>query len=231
MAGILPDAGTASLPPDRPPDSTLPSSMPSSAHASRAATIRREIAALAARMMAEDGISDFGFAKRKAARQLGARDTDALPNNAEIEAELRAWQALYQDDEQAERLFEMRSAAVGVMRLLADFRPYLTGGALDGTAGRYSELEIELYPESAKEVEIFFLNQNLAYEHREPRRPAPNAPEAILAFDWDEVPVRLSIYDAGAERNGRRGQERARLTQVEALLAPRATDGETPETA
>lgn len=192
--------------------------MPTHAHASRSGILRREIAALAARMMAEDGISDFGFAKRKAARQLGAVNSDVLPNNVEIEAELRAWQALYQDEEQPQRLFEMRSAAIEVMRLLDEFRPYLTGGALDGTAGRYSELEIELYPESAKEVEIFFLNQNFTYEHREPRRPAPGAPEAILSFNWDDVPVRLSIYPAGAERSGRRGQERARLAQVEALL-------------
>jgi hypothetical protein len=192
-------------------------------HAPHSGTLRREIAALAARMMAEDGISDFGFAKRKAAKQLGATDSDALPNNAEIEAELRAWQALYQDEEQPERLYEMRSAAVDVMRLLADFRPYLTGGALDGTAGRYSELEIELFPESAKEVEIFFLNQDFHYEHREPRRPAPNTPEAILTFDWDDVPVRLSIYPAGAERSGRR-QDRARLAQVEALLASSSLD-------
>ena len=192
--------------------------MPSHAHASRSGTLRREIAALAARMMAEDGISDFGFAKRKAARQLGAVDSEVLPNNAEIEVELRAWQALYQDEEQPQRLFEMRSAAVDIMRLLEDFRPYLTGGALDGTAGRYSELEIDLYPESAKEVEIFFLNHDVAYEHREPRRPAPDAPEAILTFDWDDLPVRLSIYPASAERRGRRSQERARLAQVEALL-------------
>jgi hypothetical protein len=199
-----------------------PASMPSHAHASRSASLRREIAALAARMMAEDGISDFGFAKRKAARQLGALASDVLPNNLEIEAELRAWQALYQDEEQPQRLFEMRSAAIEVMRLLADFRPYLAGGAVDGTAGRYSELEIELYPESAKEVEIFFLNQGLSYEHREPRRPAPNAAEAILSFDWDEVPVRLSIYPAGSERSGKRTQQRARLEQVEAMLDPAA---------
>ncbi|ANQ84006.1 hypothetical protein dqs_0938 [Azoarcus olearius] len=200
--------------------------MPSRTFPPRSGTLRREIAALAARMMAEDGISDFGFAKRKAARQLGATDSEALPNNTEIEAELRAWQALYQDEEQAERLLEMRRAAVEVMHLLEDFRPYLTGGALDGTAGRYSELEIELYPESAKEVEIFFLNRDFAYEHREPRRPAPGAPEAVLSFDWDDVPVRLSIFPAGAERNARR-QDRARLAQVEAMLAaPRSPAAE-----
>lgn len=186
---------------------------------SRSGTLRREIAATAARMMAEDGISDFGFAKRKAARQLGASDTDSLPNNAEIEAELRAWQALYQDEEQAERVLEMRRAAIGVMRLLDDFRPYLTGGALDGTAGRYTEVDIELFAESAKEVEIFFLNQNIAYEHREPRRPAPHAPEAILSFEWEQVPIRLSIHPADAERSNRRRADRARLPTVEALLA------------
>ena len=132
---------------------------------------------------------------------------------------MRAWLAIYQDEEQPQRLLEMRSAAVEVMRLLADFRPYLTGGALDGTAGRYSELEIELFPESAKDVEIFFLNQDFAYEHREPRRPAPHTPEAILGFDWDDVPVKVSIYPSAAERSPRRGQERARLAQVEALVA------------
>lgn len=186
---------------------------------SRSGSLRREIAAAAARMMAEDGVSDFGFAKRKAARQLGATDSDSLPNNTEIEAELRAWQALYQDEEQPERVLEMRRAAVDVMRLLDEFRPYLTGGALDGTAGRYTEVDIELFPESAKEVEIFFLNHDIAYEHREPRRPAPHAPEAILCFDWEQVPIRLSVYDAHAERVGRRHAERARLQAVEALLA------------
>jgi hypothetical protein len=193
--------------------------MPSHAHVSRSGGLRREIAALAARMMAEDGISDFGFAKRKAAKQLGATDADALPNNIEIETELRAWQALYQDEEQAERLFEMRTVAVEIMQMLDAFRPYLTGGALDGTAGRYSELEIEIFPDSTKDVEIFFLNQDFPYEHREPRRPAPHAPEAILSFDWDDVPVKISVYPSAAERTPRRGQDRARLAQVEALLA------------
>ena len=192
--------------------------MTSRANAARAGTLRREIAALAARMMAEDGVADFGFAKRKAARQLGVSLSEALPNNAEIEAELRTWQALYQDEEQEERLREMRLAAVEIMHLLEPFRPYLTGGALDGTAGRYSEVDIELYPESAKEVEIFFLNRDLSYEHREPRRPAPHAPEAVLCFDWGDVPVRLSIFEGRAERISRKGGDRARITAVEALL-------------
>lgn len=192
--------------------------MTSKANVSRSGTLRREIAAAAARMMAEDGIGDFGFAKRKAARQLGATDADALPTNAEIEAELRAWQTLFQDEEHPRRLLQMRRTAVEVMRLLAPFQPYLTGGALDGTAGRYSEVEIELYPESSKDVEIFLLNHGMAYDLREPRRPAPYAAESILSFEWDDVPFKLSIYDEHAARAGRRPAERARLAAVEALV-------------
>jgi hypothetical protein len=185
-------------------------------------TLRREITALAARMMAEDGVGDFGFAKRKAARQLGASDTESLPTNAEIEAELRAWQTLYQGNEQLERLASMRASALSLMRLLDDFHPYLTGGALDGTAGRYAEIEIDLFPESAKEVEIFLLNAEFDFEHREVRKPAPGAPEMVFALEWEDIPARLSIYPAGAERNRR--QPRARIAQVEALLA--APDGQ-----
>ncbi len=186
--------------------------------------LRREIAALAARMIAEDGISDYGFAKRKAARQLGALNADELPNNAEIEAEVRTHLALFQDEEHLERQHAMRLAAIEVMRELQDFRPYLTGAVLEGTAGRYSEVELDLFPESAKEVEIFFLNHGVAYEHREPRRNQPDAPEAILVFDWDDIPVRLRIYPPDVERLNRRGGhgarpvERARLSVVETLV-------------
>ncbi|HOB45830.1 MAG TPA: hypothetical protein PKM60_06650 [Zoogloea sp.] len=182
-------------------------------------------------MIAEDGITDYGFAKRKAARQLGAVNADELPNNAEIESEVRIYMAVFQDEEHIERQQVMRVAAVEVMRELEDFRPYLTGAVLEGTAGRYSEIEIDLFPESAKEVEIFFLNHSVAYDHREPRRNQPEAPEAILVFDWDDIPVKLRIYSPDVERLHRRGahgarqMERARLSVVEALI------NETPATA
>ena len=196
--------------------------------------LRREIAALAARMIAEDGISDYGFAKRKAARQLGAVNADELPNNAEIEAEVRTYLSVFQDEEHLERQLAMRLGAVEIMRELQPFRPYLTGAVLEGTAGRYSEIEIDLFPESAKEVEIFFLNNNVAYEHREPRRNQPDAPEAILVFDWDDIPVKLRIYSPDIERltrhgpHGTRQMERARLAAVGALIKETAAAADSP---
>ena len=192
-------------------------------NALRLNAMRRNIAALAARLMAEDGIADYGLAKRKAARQLGAPETEALPNNAEVEAELRAYQAIYQEDEQRERLLAMRRTAVEVMRLLDPFRPYLTGPVLDGTAGRYAEIDLEAFPDSSKEVEIFLLNQGIRFEQNEPRRGGAEVPECVLTFEWGDFPVKLSLYEPDAERAHKRrsgrASERARLSLVEALLA------------
>ena len=184
---------------------------------------RREIASVAARLMAEDGIDDYGYAKRKAARQLGLPDDEALPTNAEVEAELRTYQGLYQSEEQPALLKELRLAALGAMRFLADFRPYLTGPVLDGTAGRYAEVEIELFAESAKEVEIFLINRGVRYEHaRVPQGPG-EMPEAVLDREWEGTPVRLSILSETAERTRRinragKVHERARISAVESLL-------------
>src|SRR6266566_2404536 len=89
--------------------------------------MRMRIAAAAARLMAEDGLEDFALAKRKAARQLGTEDTQALPKNEEIEAELRAYQSLYQGEEQRERIHYLRERALEAMRLLEQFRPYFAG--------------------------------------------------------------------------------------------------------
>jgi hypothetical protein len=56
------------------------------------------------------------------------------------------------------------------MRLLDPFKPYLTGPVLEGTAGRYAEIELEAFPDSSKEVEIFLLNLGIRFEQKEPRR-------------------------------------------------------------
>src|SRR5215471_7765606 len=105
--------------------------------------VRARIAAAAARIMAEDGIDDFALAKRKAARSLGAPDTEALPANDEVEGELRAYRALYQAEDHPQRIAELRALALDAMRALERFHPYLTGPVLKGTAGPYAEIELQ----------------------------------------------------------------------------------------
>src|SRR5687768_11871304 len=128
------------------------------------AQMRTRIAAVAARLMAQDGIDDYALAKRKAARQLGASDTQSLPANDEVEAELMAYQALYQGDEQRERVRELRAIALNVMQALNAFRPYLSGAVLKGTAGRYADIDLQLYTDDLKSLELFFLNRDIGYD-------------------------------------------------------------------
>ena len=183
--------------------------------------LRRAIAGAAARLMAEEGIGDYGAAKRKAARSLGAADGEALPTNEEVETELRAWQSLYQEDEQRERVRDLRMTALEVMQLLAEFHPYLTGGALDGTAGRYSAVELDLYADSSKDVEIALLSHGISYDTLHNRRIGV---EAQLRLDWNDFPVQISIYPPVAERqqpknpHTGRGRQRVRTEAVIELL-------------
>ena len=166
-------------------------------------------------MMAEDGIADYGAAKRKAARQLGATDASGLPTNDEIEHELRDYQSLFQDEEQPQRVRELRQTALQVMGRLAVFRPYLTGAVLDGTAGRHSVIELDVFAESSKDVEIRLLSEGISYQTDDILQRNHEGLEARLGLDWDGCPVRLNVYAALAERSQQRnphsGRKRLRL--------------------
>lgn len=164
--------------------------------------MRARIAAAAARIMAEDGVDDFAQAKRKAARQLGAPDTESLPANDEVEAELRAYRALYQSIEHPERIAELRRVALQAMRAFERFSPYLTGPVLKGIAGPYAEIDLQLYPDSTKELELFLLERNIPFETAEGRRYSGDRalPVSVFTLDWEGAPLRLSVFDPRDER-------------------------------
>ena len=189
--------------------------------------MRIRIAAAAARLMAEDGIDNFALAKRKAARQLGAAATESLPTNDEIEAELRDYRALYQADEHPERIAELRRVALEAMRALERFSPYLTGPVLKGIAGPYAEIDLQLYPDSAKDVELFLLERNIAFDTSEGRRYSGDRAHAVSLFklDWLGIPLRLSVFDPRDERlalktsQTGRVMDRAGIVEVGQMLA------------
>jgi hypothetical protein len=142
--------------------------MPKDSPASRQ-QMRSRIAHLAARMIAEDGISDYGLAKRKAARQAGAPDSRNLPTNVEIEDALRAYHALYQADTHPEEVQHMRELALEMMQILAPFDPHLTGPVLSGNVGRHAEIHLHLYTDDLKGLELFLLNRQIAFKTRQVR--------------------------------------------------------------
>src|SRR3982750_3147 len=169
---------------------------PMARRSNRQTAMRARLAAAAARIMAEDGVDDFALAKRKAARRLGVLDTQSLPGNDEIEAELRAYRALYQAEDHPELIEDLRRIALDAMRTLERFNPYLTGPVLTGTAGPYAEIELQLFPDSAKEVEIFLLDRGLAFTTHETRRYAGDRAHAVslISLDWQRPAPRPAVF-------------------------------------
>ena len=187
---------------------------------------RARITSAAARLIAEEGISDYALAKRKAAHRLGFPDTVHLPENAEVEAELRIYQRLFQDGEQSTRVACLRQKASNIMSKMLKLNPYLTGSVLDGTAARYAEIDIQLFTDSAKDVEIFLLNQGIDYKHSTPRSERA---ESVLTIHDEDTLVNLVIYPALDERvtfktRDGRNRQRARLDAVNKLLIASRTD-------
>ena len=186
---------------------------------------RTLIATAAARLIAESGVNDYQLAKRKAAISLGLADSQQLPENAEVEAALRAHQRLFQDGEQIERIDHLRRKARETMTIMQRFNPYLTGSVLDGTAGRYAEIDIQLFTDSAKDVEIFLLNQKIDYAHSTPRSPRA---EAVLTLSNEDTITNLIIYPPQEERvafktRDGRPRQRARLEAVDKLIDTQTT--------
>ncbi|WP_132258600.1 hypothetical protein [Paucimonas lemoignei] len=188
--------------------------------------LRAEIAAAAARLIAEDGL-DYNTAKRKAAKQILGNNKvrgDILPDNAQLEEEVRAYNAIFFGDTQPARLLHLRQVALALMQELGQFGPYLTGAVLNGTAGEHSDIHLHLFVDSPKDVEIFLLNKGVQFEVSEAPHPVSRRdPIETLSFMWRREGAHLTLYPAEdmrqvkAARDGRI-IERADIEGVIALL-------------
>lgn len=186
--------------------------------------MRERIAHQAARIIAEDGLLNYASAKHKAARQIGAPDTRNLPDNDEVERALRDYQALFQRDEQGERLRQLRQLALEAMRLLESFHPYLTGSVLNGTATRHSDINLQLFTDSAKEVELFLLARQVPYKSGEKHLYFGGEERTFPVLTLLDGPAEINVTIFATEdiRQIPRGQAeknaRAHARQVETLL-------------
>ncbi len=161
--------------------------------------LRNEIALSAARMIAQDG-ADLDTARRKAARQvLGVTPPkpNMLPDDGQIEDEVRKYLALFGGASHTERLAHLRATALQVMEALADFHPYLTGAVLNGTAGEHDDIHLQLFADSAKEVEIYLLNRNVNIDISETPhfKGGRHAPVETVTFSWMKESVHAELYE------------------------------------
>ena len=188
---------------------------------------RSAIAVHAARLMVQDGIEDYGLAKRKAAKQLGIPDSSRLPNNDEIDAALREYQDIYRSDDQDQRIRLLREQAVRAMRELAAFDPHLTGSVLSGMAGPYAVIHLQLFTDNVKAVELFLIDRNMPYKTGQSRLYAGHEPRLLPVFsiNVEGTDIELTVFESRDLRAPVRATaegrviERVRMPAVAALLS------------
>lgn len=188
---------------------------------------RGRIAHLAARLMAEDGIEDYALAKRKAARQVGMPGTRDLPANEEIDAALKLYRQIHQPDTHRAQLRALRRTALQTMRKMSNFNPYLTGTVLNGNAGKYADINLQLFTENVKAVELFLINRGIPYRAAQTRLYAGQELRTVPVFtiNHDGIEIEVAVLSSGDLRLPLRSSiegkiiERAKIQLVEELLA------------
>jgi hypothetical protein len=193
----------------------------------RAEQLRRALAQEAARIMSEQGIDDYGLAKRKAAERLGATDIAVLPKNTEIEAALAAHQRLFEAHTHTSELSVLRRTALHAMRLLKRFDPRLVGPVLSGTASAHSEVNLHLFAEGAEPVALHLMEQGIPHRIAERRlRYEPNRLVAypVIRFVAGNQPIDAVVFPVDGIRQSPaspvdgRPMRRADAAEVESLL-------------
>jgi hypothetical protein len=194
----------------------------SKSHPQRRDLMREQLAHLSARLIAEGGITDFAFAKRKAAKQLGAADTQHLPSNHEVEEALHSYRALFQHESHPAILFQLREEALAVMRLLEPYHPYLTGSVLSGSAGEHSDINLMLFSDDTKAVLLFLLKHNIEFEDGEWKVRVGGHEESVPSYTLtgeSGTQIHIIVLPENARHGGSRHPEtHADIAAVEMLL-------------
>jgi hypothetical protein len=199
--------------------------------------LRQALAQEAARIMSQQGIDDYGLAKRKAAERLGATDIAVLPKNTEIEAALEAHHRLFEFNTHSTALSALRATALQAMHLLQRFEPRLVGPVLSGTASAHSEITLHLFAEGAESVALHLVEQGIP--HRIGARRMRYEPDRLVAYpvvqfvagdkEIDAIVFPLNgIRQSPSSPVDGRPMRRADTAELESLLvenAPEADSG------
>jgi hypothetical protein len=194
----------------------------------RAEQLRRALAQEAARIMSEQGIDDFGLAKRKAAERLGATDIAVLPKNTEIEAALVEHQRLFESKTHSTTLSKLRRTALQAMQLLQKFQPRLVGPVLTGTASAHSEVTLHVFAEGPEPVALHLMERGIPHHVGERRlRYEPNRLVAypVVQFVAGDKQIDAVVFPIDGIRQSPsspvdgRPMRRADAAEIESLLA------------
>lgn len=197
-------------------------------------TLQRRIAYEAARIMAEEAVTDFDRARRKAAERTGILDRRHWPTNEAITEALLTHRRLFVGDAETLRLRRLREAAVQAMHSFRAFSPRLIGPLLNGAGPVDVGVQLYLFADCPEDVLFALLERRIPWHERERSVRYANGERhnhPVFRFVAGETPVELIVLPSAAHRHPpldpitERPARGADIAEVERLLAASA-DGE-----
>jgi hypothetical protein len=194
--------------------------------------LKSEIAAVAARMVVEEGL-DFGAAKRRAIKQMGLPPRTALPSNDEMEESVIEYISIFCADTQPDELLALRHLALVWMARMAEFRPCLGGSVWHGYATRTSDIYIQLFCDDSKSAEIALIDHKVNYVPRTVTGFHGDSVEALSIHAYcpelgEEVGVHLLIYDRDDVRGAMRPDAKGRSPRGDIAAVQRLVHDQAP---
>jgi len=194
------------------------------------ADITDEIAASAAQCVVEEGL-EYGPAKRRALKALGLPPKTPLPNNDQVEAQVREYIALFCADTQPAELLALRQHALMWMQRLQDFRPYLGGAVWHGTATRLSDIYLQLFCDDEKSCEIELINKGVDFEARTVNGLHGEPVEALSIHSFckeleEEIGVHLLIYEYDDVRGALKADAQGRAPRGDAVAVQKLIEAQ-----
>ncbi|HUS23678.1 MAG TPA: hypothetical protein VM369_01915 [Candidatus Binatia bacterium] len=187
----------------------------------------------AARIVCEDGLSDYRLAKQKAAERLGLGWGAPMPSNADLQEAVLQYQRIFGGRAYAERLALMRRTAVQAMRLLKDFTPRLVGAVASGATTDGHAVQLHCFADKPEMIDLLLDSKGIAFEVSDRRYrygdgQVQDVP--VLSFDAAHIGVSVAVFPE-------RDQRRAPLSPVDGapvkrldLAGAEALASESPET-
>lgn len=189
------------------------------------ADLTDEIAASAAQCVVEEGL-EYGPAKRRALKVLGLPSKTPLPNNDQVEAQVREYIELFCADTQPAELLALRTHALKWMHRLQDFRPYLGGAVWHGTATRLSDIYLQLFCDDEKSCEIELINKGVDFATRTVNGLHGEPVEALSIHSFckelgEEIGVHLLINEYDDVRGALKADAQGRVPRGDAAAVQR----------
>lgn len=182
--------------------------------------LKEEVAAVAARMVVEEGL-EYGTAKRRAIKQMGLPARTALPDSAQLDTAVEEYISIFCADTQPVELRALRALALEWMDRLEHFRPHIGGAVWHGTATRRSDIYLQLFCDDSKSAEIGLIDMQVRYEPRSVTGFHGETVDALsvqvyCAALGEHIGLHLLVYDFDDLRGALRADARGRRPRGDA---------------